>query len=126
MFLLLLLVAVGKLLSINEVTKDPNILANYNRKIFKELFFETKPDENFVNTIGYVALNDRQLPDIAITIFEINTKNYPQSLNVWDSLADAYLAKDYIEKAKMCYQKILELSPTDSNAKNKLEKLSKK
>ena len=69
-------------IDINEVTKDPNILANYNRKIFKELFFETKPDENFVNTIGYVALNDRQLPDIAITIFEINTKNYPQSLNV--------------------------------------------
>lgn len=113
-------------IDINEVTKDPNILANYNTKIFKELFFEIKPDENFVNTIGYVALNDRQMPDIAISIFEINTKNHPQSLNVWDSLADAYLAKDYIEKAKMCYQKILELSPTDSNAKSKLEKLSKK
>lgn len=113
-------------IDINEVTKDPNILANYSTKIKNELYFETKPDENFVNTIGYVALNDRQLPDIAISIFEINTKNYPKSLNVWDSLADAYLVKGYIEKAKICYQKILELSPTDSNAKKKLEKLSKK
>lgn len=112
-------------IDINEVTKNPNILADYDTKIYKELFLETKPDENFVNTIGYVALYDRQLPDIAISIFEINTKNYPQSLNVWDSLADAYLAKGYIEKAKMCYEKILALSPSDSNAKYKLEKLKK-
>ncbi len=113
-------------IDINEVTKDPNILAKYNAKIYKELFFETKPDENFVNTIGYVALYDRQLPDIAVSIFESNTKNYPQSINVWDSLADAYIAKGYIEKAKMCYVKILELSPNDSNAKKKLEELNKK
>lgn len=112
-------------IDINEVTKDPNILANYSSKIHKELFWETKPDEKFVNTIGYVALYDRQIPDIAISIFEINAKNYPQSLNVWDSLADAYLAKGYIEKAKMCYEKILTLSPNDSNAKIKLETLSK-
>lgn len=113
-------------IDINEVTKNPDILADYDTKIYKELFLETKPEENFVNTIGYVALYDRQIPDIAISIFEINTKNYPQSLNVWDSLADAYLAKGYIEKAKMCYEKILALSPNDSDAKNKLEKLNKK
>ncbi len=113
-------------IDINEVTKNPSVLANYDTKTYKELFLKIKPDENFINTIGYVALYDRQIPDIAISIFEINTKNYPQSLNVWDSLADAYFAKGYIEKAKMCYQKILELSPTDSNAKKKLEELSKK
>lgn len=112
-------------IDINEVTKDPNILANYSKKIYDDLFFETKPDENFVNKIGYVALYDRQIPDIAISIFEINSKNYPQSLNVWDSLAEAYIVQGYIEKAKMCYQKILTLSPTDENAKSKLEKLSK-
>lgn len=113
-------------IDINEVIKEPTILANYNEKINKELFYEDKPDEKFVNAIGYVALYDRQIPDIAITIFEINTKNYPQSLNVWDSLADAYIAKGYIEKAKMCYEKILALSPNDNNSKSKLVKLNKK
>jgi predicted alpha/beta superfamily hydrolase len=113
-------------IDINEVTKNPNVLAKYNTKTYNELFLEIKPDENFVNTIGYVALYDRQIPDTAISIFEINTKNYPQSLNVWDSLADAYIAKGYIEKAKMCYVKILKLSPNDSNAKKKLEELNKK
>jgi len=111
-------------IDINEVTKDPKVLADYDKKIQKELFLDMKPDENFVNTIGYIALHDRQLPDIAVSVFEINAKNYPQSLNVWDSLADAYIAKGYIEKAKMCYKKILALSP-DNNAKSKLEKLNK-
>jgi predicted alpha/beta superfamily hydrolase len=113
-------------IDLNEAITSPTTLANYSANIKKELFFEIKPDENFVNIIGYVALHDRQMPESAISIFELNTQNYPQSLNVWDSLADAYIAKGYIEKAKMCYQKILSLSPTDSNAKSKLEKLNKK
>ncbi len=112
-------------IDVNEVVKNPSVLSNYDTKIYNELFLKIKPDENFVNTIGYVVLYDRQLPDIAISIFEINTKNYPQSLNVWDSLADAYIVKGYIEKAKMCYEKILALSPSNCDTKNKLEKLSK-
>ncbi|MGJ1491086.1 alpha/beta hydrolase-fold protein [Sphingobacterium siyangense] len=113
-------------IDINEVTKDPNILVNYSAKIKKELFFDTKPDQSFVNTIGYVALYDRQLPDIAISIFELNTKNYPQSINVWDSLAEAYTVRGYMDKAKKCYEKILTLSPTNNIAKTKLEELNNK
>ncbi len=112
-------------IDLNEVTKDPSVLANYTANMKKELFLDTKPDERFVNTIGYVALHDRQIPDIAVQIFEINTKNYPESLNVWDSLADAYLVKGYKEKAKKCYETILKLSPTNSQAKKKLETLTK-
>jgi len=113
-------------IDINEVTKDPNILVNYSAKIKKELFFDTKPDQSFVNTIGYVALYDRQLPDIAISIFELNTENYPQSINVWDSLAEAYTVRGYMDKAKKCYEKILTLSPTSTTAKTKLEELNNK
>src|SRR5690606_41428945 len=36
-------------IDINEVTKDPDILVNYSAKIKKELFFDTKPDQSFVN-----------------------------------------------------------------------------
>ncbi|TWI15577.1 hypothetical protein [Sphingobacterium siyangense] len=113
-------------IDINEVTKDPDILVNYSAKIKKELFFDTKPDQSFVNTIGYVALYDRELPDIAISIFELNTKNYPQSINVWDSLAEAYTVRGYMDKAKKCYEKILTLSPTNNTAKMKLEELNSK
>lgn len=112
-------------ININDATMDPAILKGYSEKIKKELFLDEKPDERFINTIGYVALHERQLPDVAISIFEVNTKNYPESLNVWDSLADAYIANGDIEKAKGCYEKILQLSPTNSNAKKRLEELTK-
>lgn len=111
-------------ININEATLDPSILTGYSEKIKKELFFEEKPDERFINTMGYVALHERGLPDVAISIFKINTQNYPLSLNVWDSLADAFMAKGDKESAKNCYQKILELSPNHVNTKKKLEKLN--
>ena len=101
-------------------------MVNYSAKIKKELFFDTKPDQSFVNTIGYVALYDRELPDIAISIFELNTKNYPESINVRDSLAEAYTFRGYIDKAKKCYEKILTLSPTNNTAKMKLDELNSK
>lgn len=110
-------------IDINEVIENPGILVDYSSKIDRALFWKTEADEKFVNTIGYVALYDRQLPDIAISIFEINAKNYPQSLNAWDSLAEAYLVKGYTDKAKICYEKILNLSPNNMDAKKNLEKL---
>lgn len=113
-------------IDLNEATKNPEVLDNYNAKTYKELFLEIKPDENFVNTIGYVALYERQIPDIAVSLFEINAKNHPQSLNVWDSLAEAYIVKGYTDKAKTCYEKILELDPNNKDAKDKVEKLNKK
>lgn len=112
-------------IDLNEVTENPSVLEEYRKKTSEELLLEIKPDEWFVNRIGYVALYDRQIPDAAISIFELNTRNYPNSLNVWDSLADAYLVKGYYDKAKSCYERILELSPTNSNAKKKLEELKK-
>lgn len=113
-------------IDINQVMEDPNILISYQDKIKQELFLDVRPDERFVNTIGYVALHERQIPDKAVAIFEINAANYPQSLNVWDSLADAYLVKGDKAKAKMCYEKILILYPKDANARRNLEALNKK
>jgi len=112
-------------ININEATMDPSILLGYSETVKRELFLDEKPDERFINTMGYVALHERKLPDVAIPIFELNTKNYPLSMNVWDSLADAYLAKGDVEKARNCYLKILKLAPNDSNTKKKLEQLSK-
>lgn len=110
-------------IDINEVTQNAKVLTDYEKMTEKELFIKFKPDERFVNAIGYVALYERQIPDVAITIFELNTKNYPNSLNVWDSLADAFIVVGNKDKAKMCYEKILELSPDNEDARNKLKRL---
>ncbi len=110
-------------IDINNVFMNPEIINEHNKKISKKLGVEMNLDEMFVNTLGYIALHERNIPDIAVSIFKINTKNYPLSLNVWDSLADAYMVKGLTEKAKACYQKILSLAPNNNDARDKLETL---
>lgn len=112
-----------EIFNFNEIFESPSILSKHYEKVSQKLGMEFIPDENYINTLGYVALYDRNLPEIAISIFEINTKNHPLSLNAWDSLAESHKVFGNIEQAKKCYEKILVLDPNNMNAKNKLEDL---
>jgi predicted alpha/beta superfamily hydrolase len=111
-------------IDINDIFVNPSIINEHNKKISQKLGVEMNLDERFINTLGYIALHDRNIPDIAVSIFEINTKNYPTSLNVWDSLADAYMAKGLKGQAKTCYVKILSLDPDNADAKLKIQKMN--
>ena len=56
-------------------------------------------------------------------MFTLNTEVYPNSWNVWDSLAEAYMKAGDKDQATTYYQKSLELDPTNENAKEMLKKL---
>lgn len=120
----LLFIFDGFEINVNDIYLNPDIINEHNEKVKTKLGVEINLDELFVNHLGYVALHEISKPDVAVSIFEINAKNYPSSLNVWDSLADGYLAKGLPEKAEACYEKILLLDPNNADAKNKLEKLN--
>ena len=49
----------------------------------------------------------------AIKIFRLNTITYPDSLNVWDSLSEAYLASDKPEQAKEALYKLVDNFKSD-------------
>lgn len=59
----------------------------------------------------------------AIAVFSINTILYPESENVYDSLADAYLKDGQKEKAKQNYRKVLEINTKNEKAHRILETL---
>lgn len=59
----------------------------------------------------------------ALKVFELNAKEYPESFNVWDSLAECHMRAGNKEKAKKYYQKSLELNPENDNAKKMLKEL---
>lgn len=80
-------------------------------------------DESELNTLGYELLKSG-MPNEAITIFKLNTEAYPQSSNVYDSLAEAYSAAGDKDMAIEYYEKALELNPDNANAKQMLEKLN--
>lgn len=60
--------------------------------------------EQLINQMGYQFLFDGK-PDEAIAVFKANVERYPQSANVYDSLAEAYERGGRIDLAEPLYAK---------------------
>ncbi|SHL67144.1 serine hydrolase domain-containing protein [Flavobacterium saccharophilum] len=83
------------------------------------------PDWNFeyrLNAIGYTLMSYSRLND-AIKVFQLNVKENPKSGGAFDSLAESYFNDNQLEIARKNYEKSLELSPDNANAKEMLEKI---
>lgn len=78
--------------------------------------------ERPINSLGYRLLNEGKVRE-AIAVFRLNVESYPDSPNVYDSLADAYLAIGDKKSALENYRKELELDPTNGNAANAIRRL---
>ena len=66
--------------------------------------------ENELNLYGYQLLNGGQ-QDKAIEVLTLNTKRFPKSANVWDSLGEAYFTKGDKKNAMTNFKKSLSLDP---------------
>jgi tetratricopeptide (TPR) repeat protein len=78
--------------------------------------------EGSLNAFGYQVLEKDAAG--AIRVFQLNAEVFPQSGNVWDSLAEACLKAGDLKKAKEHYEKSLTLDPTNENAKEALKKIT--
>lgn len=81
-----------------------------------------KLTEGFVNVWGYHLIEEHHLPE-AIGVFKLNMALHPDSGNVYDSLAEAYIKAGDKEHAIELYQKSLEKDPENNNAKQKIKEL---
>lgn len=80
--------------------------------------------ESTLNDIGYMLLRNKK-PDDAILVFEYNTKLFPESGNVYDSLGEAYYAQGNKQRALLNYSKSLQLDPANEVAKKIVSELQK-
>jgi tetratricopeptide (TPR) repeat protein len=62
----------------------------------------------------------------AIEIFKLNVEAYPESGNVYDSLAEAYMNDGNEELAIKFYLESLEKDPSNDNARGMLKRLGYK
>ncbi|MBE9550707.1 MAG: tetratricopeptide repeat protein [Proteobacteria bacterium] len=87
---------------------------------------QTEPyfDGREFNELGYRLLNIGE-PAEAIEIFKLNVELYPESANVYDSLAEAYMKNGQKELAIRNYERSLELNPDNQNARDMLKRLRK-
>jgi tetratricopeptide (TPR) repeat protein len=78
--------------------------------------------ERSLNSLGYQLLSNEETA-AAISVFQLNTEQFPESANVWDSLAEGYLTDGQVVLAEEFYQKSLELDPENENATQKLREI---
>ena len=81
-------------------------------------------NETEVNSIGYLLLHDPGKRDAALEFFKMNTLEFPNSANAFDSLGEAYMENGDNKKAIENYKKSIELNPGNDNAKKMIEKLT--
>ncbi len=95
-------------------------------KIIKEKdSLDSTINENNLNTLGYKKLREKKYEN-AIDIFKINVALYPESSNVYDSLADAFMKSGDTIQAIKNYKRSLEFDSGNARAKRNIKRLEKK
>lgn len=78
--------------------------------------------EGRLNSVGYGLMGQNKLVE-AITIFKLNAEFYPDSWNVYDSLAEGYMKSGDDKLAIANYRRSLELNPKNRGGARMLKKL---
>jgi CubicO group peptidase (beta-lactamase class C family) len=78
--------------------------------------------EERLNNLGYTLLQRNRTSD-AIAIFALNAEEYPQSANVYDSLAEGYEKGGQTQLAIVNYRKAGEMDPKNQRARDKVKAL---
>ena len=71
--------------------------------------------EDNLNNLGYGLMAQKLFPQ-AVAVLRFNAEEFPKSVNVWDSLADAYFHNGDVPKAVQNYQKALKMDPAYSGS----------
>jgi len=101
----------------NGIAKAAKIYAEERQRNPKNVLFS----EELLNRVGYEHLETAD-PQGAMLIFQLNASAFPNSPNVYDGLADAYMASGQKDLARKNAKKVLELlasDTTDSEARRK-------
>src|SRR5688572_4601926 len=92
--------------------------------VSKEMGYKVSPPEMSINGLGYYALSQKHY-EKAMALFEMNIENYPQGGNVYDSYADALVAKKDTAAAISNYEKAFAITKSEVT-KQKMDQLQGK
>ncbi|OJJ23425.1 hypothetical protein BKI52_03430 [marine bacterium AO1-C] len=100
------------------------IFHKYYAMLSKQFGYKVLPEENYLNSLGYMFLETKQ-PKRAKAFFQLAIAYYPKSANVYDSMADYYIAQKDRENALEHLEKAYKISK-DPFHKNRIDKLKAK
>lgn len=79
---------------------------------------------NRINSQGYELVSADKL-ETALEVFKFNTLIFPNSWNVWGSMAECYYKMKKYDLSIKYYEKSLELNPDNENGKKMIERIKK-
>ncbi|MDG1954610.1 MAG: hypothetical protein P8I51_06935 [Polaribacter sp.] len=111
----------NKMLAGKKTPREYLLNKDYNKALEGYLAIQQKDSldrtirEGTFNNLGYEMMNDKKV-EIAIEIFKINTKLYPNSSNTYDSLGDGYRKLKDTANAVLSYKEALSINPENRKA----------
>lgn len=81
-----------------------------------------KLGEYRINRIGAALFRLKKI-DESIEVFKLNAMDFPESVNAWNSLAEAFVTKGDKQSAIKAYEKSLEINPNNQTVIEELKKL---
>jgi predicted alpha/beta superfamily hydrolase len=114
----------GFKIPIDAIVDDPSYIVSHFENVSNMMGTRMLPPESLVNELGYFLLYPFEDPDKAVEMFRVNVGNYPESANVYDSLAEALHVRGDEDLAIENYEMSLKLNPRNENAKMQLEALT--
>jgi len=107
---------------LKTMTGGWNKVRDHYENLSEQMGYEVLVPELMANNLGYREMNRGDMSD-ALEIFEWNVQTYPESYNVWDSLAEALMIKGELTASAQNYRRVLALDPGNANALQKLAKM---
>ncbi len=114
--------ALGDTLLVTIFESGIDSAINQYHYLRKNMSDEYDFSEAQLNILGYLLIRNKMIKE-ALEIFKLNAEAYPESANVYDSLAEGYMVNGDNKNAEEYYQKSLDLNPDNENAKEMLNKL---
>jgi predicted alpha/beta superfamily hydrolase len=93
----------------------PAVESHY-KQLSAKFGYAIPPPEPLMNNLGYQLIGAGKM-DEAVAVFKSNVERYPQSANVYDSLAEAYEKTGKLDLARPNYEKAVQLG-TQNNDPN--------
>lgn len=101
-----------------------NFVSNYSELKTVEKYQQVD-FEGILNAIGYQQLR-KGAPENALDVFLLNTREFPNSWNVWDSLAEGYENTGDKVNAMKYYKKSITINPNNKHGKERVRDLEGK
>lgn len=105
----------GWLIAANQnAPVDIAAVEGHYKKLSNRYGFTVLPPELMMNNLGYQLMGDGKMSE-AIAVFKSNIERYPNSANVYDSLAEAYEKSGKVELARPNYEKAVQLGQQNND-----------